>query len=79
MEINLPCFIRFNDYHEIDYLVSLGKRIIPGFKGFEMSEDFWNKNNLSPYIGFFYIGKKPTKTEIQKFFDDLPKKIKDNI
>lgn len=69
MKINLPCFIHFNDYHEIGYLVESIKPIFPELKGYELPDSFIEKNDLFQYWGFFYTGKKPTKTEIQKLFD----------
>jgi hypothetical protein len=54
---NIPCVVRFEDYHEIEDFKDSLRNIIPGIKAKEVAFDYY-------YYGLFYKDKLPSKESL---------------
>lgn len=66
-----PYVKSFDDYHEIEEHVEHCKSIIKSIKGVEINpKDYGYEERADSlgyvYYGLFYVGVRPSKTEIQK-------------
>lgn len=60
-KVNLPILKSFYDYHDIKCLAEDLKDIIPPIKWKELDYE-----KYGCYVGLFYIGKLPSKKEIEE-------------
>ena len=69
MEVNLPKVLWVSDYHEISAIREYLAEFIDFPGGIKATEI--ELGDMSGYYGLFYVGKRPSKEEIDK----LVKKI----
>ncbi len=73
IDVNLPCVFEVSDYHYTDYLAEDMQGIIPGFRGVEISDEWFAgafpdrepEDWPQGCYGLFYLkGYKPKKAQI---------------
>lgn len=70
VKINLPCFVRVEN--SFDEFIMYVRIFLPELKVFEVNDAFYKKNNELDglgHLGLFYIGKRPSKSELQELFE----------